>query len=165
MDTLSHALESIWNKNANPITIEYSIVAAKLIVDNLEELSNDLQNINLRDIVMRACMLAGLSFSNTQTAAAHAMSYYITMHKDIDHGIACSFTLPMLIDNIVGKYEFVDQALIKIFGDLSSLKIRELLSRLSVSTDFIDYGISNEELNKMKLLMDDKRARNSLAFF
>ena len=34
LDTLSHALESIWNKNANPITIRYAIQSSKLIIDN-----------------------------------------------------------------------------------------------------------------------------------
>ena len=43
------------------------------------------------------------------------MSYYITAHKGIGHGIACSFTLRILIDNVIGKHKFIDKALIEIF--------------------------------------------------
>ncbi len=163
LDTLSHALESIWNRNANEITIDYAVKSAKLIVKNIVLLSNDLDNLKYRDNIMKACMYAGLAFSNTQTAIAHGMSYYITAHKGIDHGIACSFTLPMLIDNVIGEYDFIDDALVEIFGELSSIKLREILKELNISTEFKDYGISDKELNKLRLsLQNNQRAGNSL---
>ena len=163
LDTLSHALESIWNKNANPITLNYAIKSSKLIVENLVNLSNDLDNLEYRENIMIACMYAGLAFSNTQTAIAHGMSYYITAHKNIDHGIACSFTLPMLIDNVIGKYDFIDKALIEIFGEFSSEKLRDILTELNISVKFNDYGISDNEFNKLKLsLQNNQRAGNSL---
>jgi phosphonate metabolism-associated iron-containing alcohol dehydrogenase len=165
LDALSHSLESIWNKNANPVTLSYAIKSAKLIVNNLVNLSNDLENINLRSNMMIACMYAGLAFSNTQTAVAHAISYYITIHKNIDHGIACSFTLPILIDNIIGKYNIIDDALIEIFGEASSKKIREILKELNVSTEFEDYNILDKDLENIKsFIQSSQRAKNSLAF-
>jgi len=163
LDTLSHALESIWNKNASPITVVYAIKSARLIVDNLLNLSNNLENLEYRDNIMKACMYAGLAFSNTQTAIAHGISYYITAHKGVDHGIACSFTLPILIDNVIGKYEFIDNAIKEIFGELSSEKLRVLLDELDVSTEFKDYGVSDEEFKELKIsLQNNQRAGNSL---
>lgn len=163
LDTLSHALESIWNKNASPITVDYAIKSAKLIINNLPNLINDLTNIKYRYSIMKACMYAGLAFSNTQTALAHGMSYYITAHKGIDHGIACSFTLPILIDKVIGKYEFVDKAIIDIFGELSSERLREVMQQLSISTNFYDYGISDKELDELQeSLYRNERANNSL---
>ena len=165
LDTLSHALESIWNKNANPITISYAIQSAKLVMENLGELSNDLKNLEYRSNIMKACMYAGFAFSNTQTSIAHAISYYITANKGIDHGIACSFTLPKLIDNVLGEYNFVDDALMEIFGELSSNKLRILLKKLNVSTEFESYGIDRKELILLKnSLQNNKRAMNSLVF-
>ncbi len=159
LDTLSHALESIWNKNANSITISYAVKSAKLVVDNLVLLSNDLENLEYRDNIMKACMYAGLAFSNTQTSIAHAMSYYITAHKGIPHGIACSFTLPMLIDNIIGKRDFIDDAFKEIFGELTSYKIRKILIALEIETDFKYYNTSLIELMDN---VDTKRVKNSL---
>ena len=146
LDTLSHALESIWNKNASEITVVYAIKSAKLIVDNLVLLSNNLENLEYRDNIMKACMYAGLAFSNTQTAIAHGISYYITAHKNIPHGIACSFTLPVLIDNIIGKYDFIDEAFMEIFEHLSSTKLKNILTKLNIFTEFSYYGITKEEI-------------------
>ncbi|CAA6814497.1 MAG: Alcohol dehydrogenase (EC [uncultured Campylobacterales bacterium] len=163
LDTLSHALESIWNKNANEITINYAVKSARLIIQNLVKLSTNLDNIEYRDNIMKACMYAGLAFSNTQTAIAHGMSYYITANKGIPHGIACSFTLPLLIDSVIGKYHFIDDALTNIFGELSSNKLRSILKELSISTEFKDYGISDFELKNLNLsLQNNQRAGNSL---
>ena len=165
LDTLSHALESIWNKNASPITVSYAIQSAKLVMENLVELSNDLKNMEYRENIMKACMYAGFAFSNTQTSIAHAISYYVTTNKGVDHGIACSFTLPKLIDNILGKYNFIDDALMEIFGELSSNKLRILLKELNVSTEFESYGIDKQELILLKKsLRNNKRAMNSLVF-
>jgi len=165
LDALSHSLESIWNKNATPVTISYAVKSAKLIVNNLVKLSNDLDNIDLRDNMMMACMYAGLAFSNTQTAIAHAISYYVTANKGIPHGLACSFTLPTLIDNIVGKYDFIDDALIEIFGELSSNRLRDLLKELNISTEFESYDIDEKELDILKnSLQSNIRAMNSLVY-
>lgn len=162
LDTLSHALESIWNKNANEITLNYAIKSSKIILEYLPLLANDLENLKYRTQILKACMYAGLAFSNTQTALAHAMSYYITAHKGIDHGIACSFTLPMLVDNVIDKYNFIDDALKEIFGSLSSDKLRELLKALDISTEFKDYEINEDELKNS--LQNNQRANNSLVY-
>lgn len=163
LDTLSHALESIWNKNANEITVSSAVKSAKIIMEYLPKLANDLNNLSYREQIMKACMYAGLAFSNTQTALAHAMSYYITAHKGVDHGIACSFTLPLLIDNVIGKHTFVDEALTDIFGELSSKKLREMLEKLDISTNFVDYGIDADEFEHLKAsLSNNQRAGNSL---
>ena len=163
LDTLSHALESIWNKNANPITINYAVKSSKLIMKYLPLLANDLENLEYRTKILKACMYAGLAFSNTQTALAHAMSYYITANKGVPHGIACSFTLPLLIDNIIGKYDYIDKALLEIFEELSSKPLREMLEKLDISTEFEDYNINEKELEELKnSLGNNQRAGNSL---
>ena len=165
LDALSHSLESIWNRNANPITLDFAVKSAKLIIDNLVDLSADLGNISLRDNMMKASMYAGLAFSNTQTAIAHAISYYITSHKNIPHGIACSFTLPMLVDRVVGKHDFVDESLQEIFGELRSDKLRIFFNELGISTEFESYGVDDAELYLLKQsIRGSQRASNSLVF-
>ncbi|MEA3315439.1 MAG: iron-containing alcohol dehydrogenase, partial [Campylobacterota bacterium] len=159
LDTLSHSLESIWNKNANDITIDYAIKSSKLIINNIILLSNDLNNLEYRDNIMKACMYAGLAFSNTQTSIAHSISYYITAHKGIDHGIACSFTLPMLIDNIIGKYDFIDKAILEIFGELSSKKLKNIFKELNISIELKDYNLTIDEIKEN---IDTTRLSNSL---
>jgi len=95
LDALSHAFESIWNKNRNPISTEYAIQAIKLIYENIEGI-NENTSIDIRKNLMKASMYAGLAFSNTKTAAAHSISYPLTLYYSIPHGIACSMTLSSL---------------------------------------------------------------------
>lgn len=158
LDALSHAFESMWNKNANEITIEYAKKSIKLILKYLPLLLKDLDNLELREKIMKASMYAGLAFSNTQTAIAHAMSYYITLHKNIPHGIACSFTLPMLFEVALKKDE-----LSKRFDDFKDLDLKGFFDDLHVSMDFKDYGFSDKDLQDMKTsLLSTQRVQNSL---
>jgi len=57
-----------------------------------------------------ASVFAGLAISQTRTALAHSISYPLTVHYGVPHGLACSFTLPNIISyylqtNPNSKYE------------------------------------------------------------
>ena len=79
LDALSHALESIWNVNANPVSACFAVTAAREILDCLPILLGDPKNIDLRGRVAKASLFAGLASSNTKTALAHNLSYPITL--------------------------------------------------------------------------------------
>lgn len=163
LDALSHSLESIWNKNSNPISRRHAIFAAKEICRLLPQLVKDEQNIELRSKIMLASMHAGLAFSNTQTAIAHAMSYYMTIHKNVPHGIACSFTLPAIVDAIIGNNTIIDNTLKEIFGVLSSEPLRLFFGKIGVSANWWDYGLTIDDLEKIRLTVGSNvRAQNSL---
>lgn len=98
LDALSHSFESIWNNNANPISTHYALMAIEIILRDLVELSQNLHSLKLRSNLMLASIYAGLAFSNTQTALAHALSYPLTMRFGTPHGLACSFSLPLLLE-------------------------------------------------------------------
>jgi len=97
LDAISHAFEAIWNRNATPMTTLYATQALKLAMPVLERVICDPDNVCLRAEMLQASMLAGLAISNTKTALAHSMSYPITMHYGVPHGLACSFTLPAIL--------------------------------------------------------------------
>jgi hypothetical protein len=65
----------------------------------------------------------------------------------------------MLIDSIIGKYDFIDKAILDIFGELSSKKLRNMFSELNISTNFTDYNTTKEEV---LYNIDDTRIHNSL---
>ena len=116
LDALSHALESIWNVNANPVSTSLAEVAAREVLDALPLLARDLGNAELRQRLSRASLFAGLAFSNTRTALAHALSYHLTLHHGVPHGVACSFSLPMVMRAVAGCDAACDAALQRIFG-------------------------------------------------
>tara|TARA_B100000579_G_C22825414_1_gene852836 strand:- start:124 stop:1221 length:1098 start_codon:yes stop_codon:yes gene_type:complete len=97
MDALSHSFESIWNKNANSKSTEYAISAISLILKNIKTLKSNLDDLRARKNLLKASTLAGLAFSNTMTAAAHSISYPLTIRYGIPHGIASSLALIPLL--------------------------------------------------------------------
>lgn len=154
LDALSHSIESIWNKNANPISTSNAITAINLITTHLPSLCLELDSLYLRKKISLASVFAGLAFSNTQTAIAHALSYPITMKKNIPHGIACSFTLPFLLDNLP---HCPAKEILAPFAQA----IKNLFSQLDVKTRFEDYDISVEEIEEIFSSLN-ARAKNSL---
>ena len=108
----------------------------------------DLGNLELRSRMARAAMFAGLAFSNTKTAIAHSLSYPITLNHNVPHGIACSFTLPMVADSVRGMDDFRGAALRRVFGeDLNTAmsQLTALLLDLGVPTNPADHGVGQQE--------------------
>ncbi|OEF97726.1 phosphonoacetaldehyde reductase [Desulfuribacillus alkaliarsenatis] len=163
LDALSHAVEAVINVNANPISNSYAIEATQEIITILPELVADLDSIQLRSQMMLASLKAGLAFSNTQTSIAHAISYYLTLHKSLPHGIACSITLPDIIDLAIGVNDELDKELFKMFGALSSVPMRKLFTKLQVSIDLRSYNILKDDLLSIReSLSHTSRAKNSI---
>ncbi len=97
LDALSHSFEALWNKNANPVSDHFAFESIKLIIKYIDDL-NDPVPEGVRKGLILASMYAGLAFSNTKTAAAHSISYPLTLKYGIPHGIACSMPLFPLLD-------------------------------------------------------------------
>ena len=175
LDSLSHAVESIWNKNANPISTQYAKAAIELILENLPPLYEMLTSLDSKDCTLNtadsrkstqettqnlrrnlalACIQSALSFSNTQTALAHAISYPITMQCGVPHGLACSFTLPILLDCINDK---------NADSILSPYKqgIKNLFETLHISSNPRDYGLDSTMIEEIFNSLN-ARAKNGL---
>lgn len=164
LDALSHALESLWNVNANPVSSAMAEAAARDVIEVLPRLAANLQDVDLRTRMAKASLQAGLAFSNTKTALAHSLSYPITLHHKVPHGIACSFSLPMVMRAVIGCNPACDEALARIFGpDLTrgAERLERFLEELGVSTKAADHGIQDAD---WAALIDDalagERGRN-----
>jgi phosphonate metabolism-associated iron-containing alcohol dehydrogenase len=164
LDALSHALESIWNVNANPISDTQAVSAARAVLATLPLLMKDLKNAELRSRMSLAALKAGLAFSNTKTALAHSISYDMTLNHGLPHGIACSFTLPMVLGRAVGVDPQRDAVLAQIFeGSLrdAPARLEAFLASVGVSTDFASYGVDKAEADAMiHKALDGVRGKN-----
>lgn len=152
LDALSHALESLWNVNTNPVSAAFAVNAAIEILDTLPRLANEPQSLALRTRMARAALMSGLAFSNTKTAIAHSISYPITLRHNLAHGIACSFTLPIILASVADVGGLCSSSLKQIFGEnLTSAapRLTKFLKTLDVSTNPLDHGVSIEEWNSL----------------
>ena len=94
-DALSHALETIWNRNATPLTDRIAIESAVHILKWMETAydSSLTSAVDARAEMLEGACMAGTAFTMTGTAAIHALSFILSEEWHIPHGVACAFTM------------------------------------------------------------------------
>ncbi len=153
LDTISHALESLWNKNITPISRSFAYHAITLSSTALPQLISNLNNDRARYDLQTASVLAGLAISQTRTAIAHAISYPLTSQLGMPHGLACSFLLAKLIDaNIekIAKTNFEKNVIEKIKEVLTNVDFRTHLGRYATPEE-IEHLLACNTLDNSRL--------------
>lgn len=153
LDALSHALESIWNVNCTPVSLGFALQALTLAVDGLPKVLADPHDLAARNVMQSAGLLAGLAISQTRTAIAHSISYPLTSNHGVPHGLACSFTLPFLIDHYVSDNPHFS-------GNELLLCVKRMLERFQLSAHIGNY-VSQEDILLLKAgMFHPERAGN-----
>src|SRR5699024_9497308 len=88
MDALTHADESYISLGANPVTDSMAIQAIKLIAENLRQAVAYGHNIEARENMAHASLLAGMAFNNAGLGYVHAMAHQLGGLYDMPHGVA-----------------------------------------------------------------------------
>ena len=91
LDAVAHAVESYWAKASNCVSKALALSAIREIMLHIDGLFSE--DFAAHDAMSKGSMLAGLAFSNTKTTACHSISYPLTMHYHIPHGVAVSMLL------------------------------------------------------------------------
>ena len=146
LDALSHAMESLWSTRTNGVS---SALAARAIAGILAALPRVLAAPLCRESrseLLQSALLAGLAFSNTQTALAHATSYYLTLYKGVSHGLACSFSLPTILEHVVRADPARRACFTTIFGADPVNTLRAWFESLGVPTRLGAFGVGAAEL-------------------
>ena len=150
LDALNQAFESIWNKNANNDTLPYAFKSIKLSLSALEKINNNINDKKSRSELARASLYAGICISQTKTSICHSISYPLTAHFNIPHGLACSFTMIAIINYIKKKNKTFFLKLTKEL-ELSSVqifekKIKKLFQDLKVKDNNKSYIKNKKKL-------------------
>jgi alcohol dehydrogenase len=98
LDAMSHCLESMWNRRATTVSDAFARKGLTQIVRFLPLAVRDGGDMSIRAAMQNAALMGGLAISSTATALAHSMSYPLTARLGMPHGLACSFTLPALME-------------------------------------------------------------------
>ena len=93
LDVLAHALESVWSILHQPICESCSVTATKLVFEWLYKAYCEPDNLEAREKMAEASIIAGVAFSNPRTAGSHACSFPLTNIYGVPHGEACAMTL------------------------------------------------------------------------
>jgi len=99
MDALVHAIEAYTVKPATFITDVFAVQAVRLSFRFLKRACADIRDDReARDGVMKASLLAGLAFGNSDVGGVHCLSESVGALLDTPHGVANAVLLPFVME-------------------------------------------------------------------
>ena len=170
LDALSHALEAIWNRHANPFSDVLAVSAAQKVLKWLPVVLRDTRHPQAREALSLASLQAGLSFAQTRTALAHALSYAVTLEQGVPHGLACALWLPAAWRLAQGRDPRVDALLGQIFdaaaaptsGLTGVERLQAWLRSVDAPCDPAAVGVRDAE-QRIAAALGSTRGRNFIA--
>lgn len=97
MDALTHAIEALVSKRANYVSDVLATQAATDIVSYLPKAYENGEDMNAREHMMIAAMMAGLAFTNVSLGIVHSLAHTIGGFYHVSHGLADAIILPYII--------------------------------------------------------------------
>lgn len=171
MDALTHAVESYISLGANPVTDSMAIQAIKLINENLRQAVAFGHNIDARENMAYASLLAGMAFNNAGLGYVHAMAHQLGGLYDMPHGVANAILLPHVLEyNIISNVDkFADLAMFmgeQIEGlskrdaaDRAIHAIKKLSQDVNIPSSLKEMNVKREDFPLMaKLALEDGNA-------
>jgi len=166
LDSISHCMESIWNRRASVVSDAFAVAGLRKIFSALDHVLATPDDLDARRAMQEGALFGGLAISSNATALGHSMSYPLTSRFGMPHGLACSFTLPELI-RFNGEYApervglIVDAMDAADAGDAAS-RLEQYFARWEVPAQVRRY-LTPEKVDKVKdLLIAPGRAANNI---
>ncbi|HJF31135.1 MAG TPA: iron-containing alcohol dehydrogenase [Sporosarcina psychrophila] len=171
MDALTHAVESYISLGANPITDAAAIQAIKLISGNLRQAVAYGMNMEARENMAYASLLAGMAFNNAGLGYVHAMAHQLGGVYDMPHGVANAILLPHVarFNLIANPQRFADIA--EFMGEnIDGLSVREAADKaiqaiekisqdVNIPTNLKNLGVREADFELMaKMALQDGNA-------
>mgnify|MGYP006295786203 CR=1 FL=1 len=161
LDALIHAIESYTGKKSNFITAPFAMQSIKLIAQYLRRAYADGSDLEARTGMLQASLLAGMAFSNTQTAGAHACALSLGGSFHLPHGVATSLMLPAVMRyNVIAVPDRFSE-IARHFGEhIQGLSVFEaaekgiqaverLIADVGFQTGLENYGVAKEDIDKL----------------
>ena len=143
-DALTQALESFTSRKATELSKQISLSAAQLLFDSLEPAFDG--DSTALDELARGSMLTGIAFASSGLGAVHGLAHPLGSLLHIPHGKCCAILLPVVMEHNCREFPelFTQLAQGLGFSDYQAMfdKIRYLMKKFAIDTDFRAYGIN-----------------------
>lgn len=167
LDALTQAIESFWSNEATKESKLYAQESLELTLKNIiPALKN--QDSSAIAAMSLAAHKAGKAINISKTTACHALSYGLTYHFGVPHGIAAAIFLPSmyLYNNKSSSTEVVFSDLNKIIGYPDAFQaanfLKNLLIKLNIS-DLSTFGVKKSDLDFLANQVNIERLDNNPA--
>ena len=98
IDALTHALESAVTTKRNDRSDRHSLIAFKLIHENLPQVFERPGDLEARGAVLLGASHAGAAIERSMLGAAHSMANPLTARRGTVHGVAVGLALPVVME-------------------------------------------------------------------
>jgi alcohol dehydrogenase len=98
MDALSHAVDSLHCRLANPVSDALALEGARLVAMYLKRAVKRGDDIEARCGMAQASLTAGLAVGITDVSGCHCLAESIGAVHDHPHGVCCAATMPLIMD-------------------------------------------------------------------
>ena len=159
IDALCHAMEAYVSLKSTVITDALAVQAIKLIPDNLRAAYAYGDNIEARENLSLAALIAGMAFGNAGTVIGHACGYasvFPSTPFHFPHGYSIAITMPYVLEyNAIANMEkhatlaallgqSVDGLSLRDAAMSSAMAFKKLLIDLDFPTSIKDIGITED---------------------
>jgi alcohol dehydrogenase len=161
IDALSHAVESLMHKWANPWFDSIGLGGIELVAKYLRRATFNGKDLEARYYMSMGAALSMISMSGTGGLYAHSISYVLAMYQPTAHGIGCGVGLPYTMAFNVPVNEDKLALIARAMGEkVESLSTREaakkaaqavydLTAEVKLPVSLKEMGFRHEDVYKM----------------
>ena len=174
IDALTHSIESYTSIVGFPAADGLGLKAIKMISGALRTAVKDGKNVEAREQMLVASMMAGTAFSLNGLGACHALAHQLSAYFDTPHGLANAILLPHImrfnLDYNTQKFADVAEAMGADIRGLSTKEaaekalemVEQLCEDVGVPKYLDDAGASKKEIPGMveRALLDNPITTN-----
>jgi alcohol dehydrogenase class IV len=161
IDALSHAVESLMNKTANPLSDSLAFGGIELIAKYLRRATFDGQDLEARYYMSAGATMSMISLTGTGALYAHSISYVLAMFQPLSHGIGCgvglSYTMAFNLPVVENKLALIARAMGERIDSLSPRSagqravemVYDLTKDVKMPVSLKEMGFQHEDVYKM----------------
>ncbi len=172
IDALSHAVDSVMHKLANPLYDSLGLAGIELVGKYLRRATLNGQDLEARYYMSMGATLCMMSLTGTGGLYSHAISYVLAMYQPTVHGIGCGVGLPYTMAFNAPLIEQKLAAIARALGaKIESLSLRaaakkgaqlvyDLIADVKLPVNLKQMGFRHEDVYKMAELCLTKYPRS-----
>lgn len=161
LDALTHAVEAYVSTAATPITDALALQAIKIIPKYLPKAVANGQDLDAREQMGYAQLLAGMAFNNASLGYVHAIAHQFGGFYNLPHGVCNAILLPYVCKfNLISREERFSDIAVALGENVEGLSIREAAEKgiarieqiskdLNIPSGFAELGAKEEDIETL----------------
>lgn len=154
LDATAHCMETLWNRNRTTESEDFAKSGLEIIEKNIKALCTNTWNEEIAGQMQLAAVYGGLAISISRTALSHSISYPLTLHLGVPHGLAVGFSLVAIYESLnKDELKFVE-------AKFSMTKLVAQLKLIDFQEQIASYASTRDILSLTHEMIDPDRAQN-----